>query len=40
MIEKEFEGKPWDIAVESHRYLLESLSVEKEYKIIVKIEEI
>lgn len=40
MIEKTFEGKPWDIAVACHNYCLESMGIEKEYKIRIKIEEI
>lgn len=40
MIEKEFEGAPWDVATDCHNYICESLSIEKEYKLTIKIEEI
>ena len=37
---KTFKGEPWDIAVDAHRYLLESMGIEKEYKNIIRIEEL
>lgn len=40
MIEKTFEGKPWNIMNECRNYIAESMGIEKEYRIIVKIEEL
>lgn len=37
---KNLKGNSWNIAVDAQRYLLESMSIEKEYKVIIKIEEL
>lgn len=40
MIEKQFEGNPWDVVTDVRRYLSESMGIEKEYKVVVRIEEL
>ena len=40
MIEKEFEGKPWDLMNDCRNYMAESLGIEKEYEVIIKIREL
>ena len=36
---KIFEGKSWDVLNECRNYIAESMSIEKEYKVIIRIEE-
>lgn len=40
MKEKEFEGKPWDLAIQFNKMLIESFFIDKEYKVTIKIEEL
>jgi len=40
MIEREFKGNSWNIAIATRRYLSESMGFEKEYKVTIKIEEL
>ena len=37
---KMFKGKSWNIAVDAQRYLLESMGIEKEYTVVIRIEEL
>ena len=40
MIEKTFKGKPWDMMNECRNHIAESMDIEKEYKVIIRIEKL
>lgn len=40
MIEKEFKGKSWIINYDIRRHLAESMGIEKDYKVTIRIEEL
>ena len=40
MFEKEFKGKSWNLMNECRNYLAESMGIKKDYKVIIKNEEL